>query len=93
MAQRPRVTIDLTNDKLKELQDIAEMAGLTSAMVARAYVEKCLKERLIPDAHVTFTYKKDKKQKVDMKADIKDAKNVNNMVEQSEIAKNDNNVM
>lgn len=78
MSQRPRVTVDLTADKLKELQDIAELSGLTSAMVARAYIEKCLKDRIIPDAHVTFTYKKEKRQK----ADVKDINSDNNPVEQ-----------
>lgn len=82
MSQRPRVTVDLTADKLKELQDIAELSGLTSAMVARAYIEKCLKDRIIPDAHVTFTYKKEKRQKADVKADVKDINSDNNPVKQ-----------
>lgn len=58
MSKRPRVTVDLPVDKLDELTRIAELSGMSPSMCARAYIEKCLKDGIIPVANVTFSYTK-----------------------------------
>lgn len=63
MSNRPRLTIDLSNDVLDRLKDVSEKADMSPSMVARAYIEKCLNDNLIPTMNVTFSYTKETKKK------------------------------
>lgn len=63
MSNRPRLTIDLSNDILDRLKDVSEKADMSPSMVARAYIEKCLNDNLIPTMNVTFSYTKETKKK------------------------------
>lgn len=63
MSNRPRLTIDLSNDILDMLKDVSEKADMSPSMVARAYIEKCLNDNLIPTMNVTFSYTKETKKK------------------------------
>lgn len=61
MSNRPRLTIDLSSDILDKLKDVSEKADMSPSMVARAYIEKCLNDNLIPTMNVTFSYTKETK--------------------------------
>lgn len=63
MSNRPRLTIDLSSDILDKLKDVSEKADMSPSMVARAYIEKCLNDNLIPIMNVTFSYTKETKKK------------------------------
>ncbi len=63
MSNRPRLTIDLSSDILKKLKDVSEKADMSPSMVARAYIEKCLNDNIIPSMNVTFSYTKETKKK------------------------------
>lgn len=63
MSNRPRLTIDLSSDILDKLKDVSEKADMSPSMVARAYIEKCLNDNLIPTMNVTFSYTKETKKK------------------------------
>lgn len=63
MSNRPRLTIDLSNDILDRLKDVSEKADMSPSIVARAYIEKCLNDNLIPTMNVTFSYTKETKKK------------------------------
>lgn len=63
MSNRPRLTIDLSSDILDRLKDVSEKADMSPSMVARAYIEKCLNDNLIPTMNVTFSYTKETKKK------------------------------
>lgn len=63
MSNRPRLTIDLSSDILDKLKDVSEKADMSTSMVARAYIEKCLNDNLIPTMNVTFSYTKETKKK------------------------------
>lgn len=63
MSNRPRLTIDLSNDILDRLKDVSEKADMSPSMVARAYIEKCLNDNIIPAMNVTFSYTKETKKK------------------------------
>lgn len=63
MSNRPRLTIDLSNDILDRLKDVSEKADMSPSMIARAYIEKCLNDNLIPTMNVTFSYTKETKKK------------------------------
>lgn len=63
MSNRPRLTIDLSSDILEKLKDVSEKADMSPSMVARAYIEKCLNDNLIPTMNVTFSYTKETKKK------------------------------
>lgn len=63
MSNRPRLTIDLSNDILDMLKDVSEKADMSPSIVARAYIEKCLNDNLIPTMNVTFSYTKETKKK------------------------------
>lgn len=63
MSNRPRLTIDLSNDILDRLKDVSEKADMSPSMVARAYIEKCLNDNLIPTMNITFSYTKETKKK------------------------------
>lgn len=63
MSNRPRLTIDLSSDILDRLKDVSEKADMSPSMIARAYIEKCLNDNLIPTMNVTFSYTKETKKK------------------------------
>lgn len=63
MSNRPRLTIDLSSDILDKLKDVSEKADMSPSMVARAYIEKCLNDNLIPTMNITFSYTKETKKK------------------------------
>ncbi len=63
MSNRPRLTIDLSSDILDKLKVVSEKADMSPSMVARAYIEKCLTDNIIPTMNVTFSYTKETKKK------------------------------
>lgn len=63
MSNRPRLTIDLSSDILGKLKDVSEKADMSPSMIARAYIEKCLNDNIIPTMNVTFSYTKETKKK------------------------------
>lgn len=63
MSNRPRLTIDLSSDILDKLKVVSEKADMSLSMVARAYIEKCLTDNIIPTMNVTFSYTKETKKK------------------------------
>lgn len=63
MSNRPRLTIDLSSDILEKLKDVSEKADMSPSMIARAYIEKCLNDNIIPTMNVTFSYTKETKKK------------------------------
>lgn len=63
MSNRPRLTIDLSSDILDKLKVVSEKADMSPSMVARAYIEKCLADTIIPTMNVTFSYTKETKKK------------------------------
>lgn len=63
MSNRPRLTIDLSSDILDKLKVVSEKADMSQSMVARAYIEKCLTDNIIPTMNVTFSYTKETKKK------------------------------
>lgn len=63
MSNRPRLTIDLSSDILDKLKVVSEKADMSPSMVARAYIEKCLTDNIVPTMNVTFSYTKETKKK------------------------------
>ena len=63
MSNRPRLTIDLSSDILDKLKVVSEKADMSPSMVARAYIEKCLNDNIIPSMNITFNYIKETKKK------------------------------
>ena len=63
MSNRPRLTIDLSSDILDKLKVVSEKANMSPSMVARAYIEKCLNDNIIPSMNITFNYTKETKKK------------------------------
>ncbi len=63
MSNRPRLTIDLSSDILDKLKVVSEKADMSPSMVARAYIEKCLNDNIIPSMNITFNYTKETKKK------------------------------
>lgn len=63
MSNRPRLTIDLSSDILDKLKVVSEKADMSPSMIARAYIEKCLNDNIIPSMNITFNYTKETKKK------------------------------
>lgn len=63
MSNRPRLTIDLSSDILDKLKVVSEKSDMSPSLVARAYIEKCLNDNIIPTMNVTFNYTKETKKK------------------------------
>lgn len=61
MSNRSRISIDLSEDILGKLKDVADKSEMSPSLVARAYIEKCLNDKIIPSMNVTFNYTKETK--------------------------------